>query len=422
VLTSFAGSLTLDPRSWPSILLLGFPTPGLSQFREVHTIPAASVVRLVAGKWSLFTSEVDIQGEAADFESIIEKLRLGIPMRTGGTYTLSGGWDSRLLLGIAAGQGRRRINAWTTSPDDGLDLDLSFARGVAETLRVNHHELVPDEDSWPGSARRAMTRMNHATWQHVWLEPLASSLRRPRRKVVDGIGGDVLFKGLLQVAEDDSSGASVVARRRLWQRLGGRYSDNADVWSSEARRLFTEVGFDEFDKSVRGMRDAPGWQTLAILTTRTARGIACSPLRLFGPEAEVFMPFVRLPVLRQALGPSVHPHRSKDFYRKLLESVIPVMATLPSTNDGRTDVQPITTRRSTHPKAIAAVASMIAHDESALGLLGEGLRSAVALNDITALTTAMRWHTPTRALHAAYCYASWRSANPLVQGDLFDGH
>jgi Asparagine synthase len=420
-LTKFISSMSVDPRGWASILLLGFITPPYSQFREIKSLPAGSMVRLTADGWSVISSDLDFEAVDADFTSIVTELERGLPGRwRSGTYTLSGGWDSRLLLGIAASQRSRRLEAWTTSPDDGLDLDIEYARAVVATLGASHREVIPEADSWPDSARRVLARLHHSTWQHAWLESLASSLRSRKRRVVDGIAGDVLFKGLFQVPEDDSAGGSVDARRRLWQRLGGKAADDADAWSKAARSLFDEVGFDDFDGAIRRVGDDKTWQTKAVLTTRTARGIALSPLRLFGPEAEVFLPFVRLPILKMALGYAVHPHRGNAFYKNLLSSVSPALASLPSTNDATQSRQLTYPRRSRHPRAIAELASLISTDESAMGLLGPRLQSAISDRDTSELEAAMRYTRPLRALQAAYCYASWKNANPQVAGGLFD--
>src|SRR5690606_25065455 len=62
--------------------------------------------------------------------------------------TLSGGWDSRLLAALATLRRKRPPVAWTTSPDNGLDRDLTLAPAVAAELGIRHHTVVPGPEAW----------------------------------------------------------------------------------------------------------------------------------------------------------------------------------------------------------------------------------------------------------------------------------
>lgn len=410
-LTAMRGDLNEDDAAWTSTLLVGFAPIGRTVFREVSSLPPNSTLSVTGGKPQVISDPLDIPvGTGSD---LIPAIRQALPPpRQPAVYTLSGGWDSRLLASIASGRRLgRRIETWTTGKDDGAGIDLYLARPVARALRSDHYERLPGIDYWPASVDEALTRFEYSTWDHVWLAPLASAVRQRRRPVVDGLAGDVLLKGLFQDPEDDRKGSSVDARRGLWLKLGGRFSQNDVVWSDEALRRF-ENAFEDFDSSIQGLRDQTTWQTLTVLVTRTARTIGLSPLRLFGPEVPIYLPFVTLPVLASALGPDVHPHRGSDFYRALISSISPKLGGLPSTNDEGIEAPEVHRIGHLETPALEKMVETIRDQGPALELLGPGMRNAIAAGDPDALRGAMaRYHS--RVLWSVHAYAAWRTAHGM---------
>ncbi len=401
-------NLTEDEEAWASTLLLGFAAPGATVFREICSLPPNGTLRFVQGQAVVAGASLDITTN--DRPAVIRAIRRGLPpRRQPAAYTLSGGWDSRLLAAIASERPfGRKLETWTTGKDDGVALDLDLARPVAKVLKTDHHELMPPPEFWPGSAGEALTRFDHSTWDHVWLEPLAASVRRRERPVVDGLAGDVLFKGLFQDPEEDRKGHSRDARYRLWLNLGGRFVEDREAWSPVALGRF-ETAFESFDQSIQDLLEQPGWQTMAVLVTRTARTIALSPLRLFGPEVPVYLPFISLPVLSAALGPGIHPHRGSDFYRSLIGSVSPRLAALPSTNDDGLAGRTGRPRGHDQPESLAAMIDIIKAQEPALDLLAAPMRSAIVSEDVEALHSSLGKYRA-RVLWGVHAYASWRQA------------
>jgi hypothetical protein len=241
ILSQLSATRTPDREGWASILVLGFALPGASPFVEVRSLSAGASLEVVNGRAAVGQSELNIPSDWIDESaSLLSAVRDGIP-RDGrsSALTLSGGWDSRLLLALAAeGQLSTAVDSWTTSTDDGTDLDLSLAHMVAEHLKTRHHEVVPDVDRWVKGVETSLQRFHHSTWVHSWLEPLSAELRSRNPRIIDGLGGDVLIKGLYQEAEDDWNGQSVQARQALWRRLGGWTAERDDCWSQDALSLF----------------------------------------------------------------------------------------------------------------------------------------------------------------------------------------
>ena len=255
-----------------------------------------------------------------------------------------------------------------------MDADVSIARTVAEHLGSDHRETTPTLSQQRLDLLSALSRFHHSTWLHPWLEPLASGIRKQQHPIVDGLGGDILLKGLLQVPDHDQSGKDSNARYALWQRLGGRSALQEDVWSSAARAMFNEFAFEDFDNAIAPYTESPIWQTLAILMTRTARGISLSPMRLFGPEVRVFLPFLSRASLTAALSPQIHRVRGAEFYRKLISSVDADLGLIPSTNDEQVRSEMKTQKVAYHPMTLKQIANTVTRFDPAIGLLGPRLR------------------------------------------------
>jgi hypothetical protein len=201
--------LHVDLAAWASILTLGCPVGEATGFEEVRRVRAAAAWRASPGglrrlefEPGWLTADPAVQ---PDVRAVVEALTRHLP-RTAGwsrvSVPLSGGWDSRLLAALASrGRGWRRPLAWTTSADTGRDLDLALARPVAQALRMEHREVIPDGDAWLTERSAVRDRVQFQTWRHTWFMPLARDLHGRGEPVLDGLAGDVLVKGSSYVDE-----------------------------------------------------------------------------------------------------------------------------------------------------------------------------------------------------------------------------
>lgn len=395
-----------DPVGWAGHMLLGAPIPGRSLLEGVSTLPPAAEISPGPGGPRITHHDIS-HPKAGTVDDLLAALRSALPRgRSPLSLTLSGGWDSRLLAALLV-TSRRRAEAWTTSPDDGLDLDLDLSGPVAKRLGLDHRVVVQSESSWPSSAAEARRRFGHATWMHPWLIPLAAEVRRSGRVVVDGIGGDVLLKGLLQDPDADSQGTDPQRRSELYDRLGGSRLKAEGLWSRRCVDVFTEVGMRAFDDATDRFSDLEQWQAASILVTRTARCIALSPLRLFAPEVPVRTPFLDEAALSIALGTTIHRQRSGAFYRELIDRVVDGLGSLPSTNDPKPPGQVRSPRRQTQPEALAALVEPIRRVDAAIELLGGCLRGPVLAGDLTAVSEAIERGPALNVLQAVATFADW---------------
>src|SRR5690606_38503915 len=109
----------------------------------------------------------------------------------------------------------------------------------------------------------------------------------------------------------------------VWDALiAGAALSNSNIWNPRFQMVAqaTRTRFGKCTARFVGHSAAP---TLAVLLNRTVRGIAPSPLWLFGPECDVHMPFAHRSVIEAALAVPLTVKDQGSFYRALLEEAAP---------------------------------------------------------------------------------------------------
>jgi hypothetical protein len=270
----------------------------------------------------------------------------------------------------------RGLRAWTTSTDDGLDLDVAYAPMVAESLGMRHRTLVPGAMAWVDHYATVRHRTGFQSLLHTWLMPLAESLHGKRVRLLDGLAGDVLFGGSFvsepMLAEPDRRKQWELLRSRLEQQ---RLRDNALLQPSVVQAL-SVLHEDAYKDAVAPFDGHHAALALGALQTRTCRAIAPSPLWVFSPETEVALPFIHPEAVRAALRIPTTAKMDMAFYRRMLEAAGPRTAALPSTNDPMPVPAPrIGPRRQTGPAALAVLTGHVRSSETVLGLLQQEFRT-----------------------------------------------
>jgi len=333
--------LSVDWSAWASIFVMGAPLGGETPFLEIRRLEGATGLALEKGDQtrSLSYAPSWLAGDIAwsDPTSLGEAVRAGLPPRSALPETpaipLSGGWDSRLLAGLAARFYKGRHRAWTSATDDGRDLDVSFAADVAHSLGMRHTTVQQPDSGWPDLATETRIRAQFETWLHPWLTPLFRRMRNQEISVLDGLGGDVLIKGLFVT---ERLLESPVAQRpdRLFRRLGyqpdrrfvGRLRDGP-------AQGIVESGRQSFHRIAQRYSDHVNQLALTVLHTRTARVVAVAPTCLLAPEVKTWFPFLHPNVLGLSLSIGPELKTGGALYREVLRRCVPRVAELPSTND-----------------------------------------------------------------------------------------
>lgn len=403
-----AARLHIDWNAWASTLALTGPVGDATPFSEIKRLRAAEAwvwsdgrLRLDSFEPSWTAVEPDpgfSPGEAVD--TVAHALK---PSRRT-VITLSGGWDSR-LLGALASRRLRRMRAWTTSADDGLDLDLDYAGPVAEALGIRQQVLIPGEEAWVEEHAAVRERTGFQTTLHTWLMPLARELHRHRAPVLDGLAGDVLFKALLATPEAVAERDAARRTRLMWEALEGKRLRENPLLRPEVLASFIERSERDFAAEVRGLAGHHAAPTLATLRTRTARSIAPAPLWLMGPEVALEFPFLHPGVLEAALRVPMEAKIGGGFYRRMLSVVDPRIAALPSTNDPLPEGIRWKPRRQASVSALKAATDRIRASETVTGLFAPEAQARLLEPDVLDPSRVKMSHV--RVLQWASLFAHW---------------
>jgi hypothetical protein len=417
------GRMHVDWGAWADIFQFGAPLGDSTQFEEIRRLSACRGLQFIPGEdpneIAFEATHLSMDGNRPSASDVVDAVRDALPRRSllqrPPAITLSGGWDSRLLAALARGRYTRRPRAWTVSQDDGTEDDTIYAEKVAKELRLPQTVVPPDDTPWSEIATEARLRMDYQTWLHPWLVPLRRQMESKGGDVLDGLAGDVLIKGLFVDSELLGAGPKEQTEL-LFQRLGGgaqRYSgrftdDFAGATAASTKRRFTEIS-DQF-------LDHPNHLALTVLHSRTARAIALSPLRLFGPELGTWLPFVDPTVLGTL---SIPPEEKTDgrLYRNVLQAGAASVAGLPSTNDGLAPLPSSIPSRQGSAEAVAWIAGSVLESDLALSMLSPRLRSSVE-------EEGANWNPPdlwtSRFLQVVSLFAQWEVAHrdTLVDASL----
>lgn len=404
--------LHTDWSAWADIFALTCPVGEATQFEEVRRIGPAAAMR--AGSDSVTRIAFEPGWLAAEPE---ERVRPGDALDLVAGHvskgrrmaiTLSGGWDSRLLALVARRVGQRPT-AWTTSKDDRRDDDLVLAGPVADALGLRHRVVVPGPEAWLDEHRTVWRRLSFQTTHHVWMMPLARVLHRRTGTFLDGLAGDLLFKGSSFAKWESVGAATPTAQRRLiWDGLSQRRLLRRHLLAPGIADTFEDLSRASFDRAASRFDGHHDAATLSVLHTRTARAIALSPHWLLAPEADVQVPFIHPEVMWAALSIPTKRKAGGGFYREMMYAASPDIAGLPSTHDGerlrRTD-RP----RQRSSRALGALASSILARPEVLRLLGPEMRRA--LKDRRGLELVGRTWIGLHVLQWAGMLADWHDTH-----------
>jgi hypothetical protein len=418
------GRMDTDWQAWADIVALGYPVDDRTPFLQIRRMTAGMRWRTRRGSgpvqqmdtpfWA--ASERGANVAPSDMASMVAQ-RIPRFLRRRPVVLLSGGWDSRMLAGLVSDRSLLRPNAWTTSPDDGWDEDIVLAGPVASSLRMKHHVEVPNEDAFHGHATATRRRVQYQTWMHTWLSPLARRLEAVGAPIIDGIAGDVLLKNLFVGAETASITNRTERMRSAWASLSaGAGLGNDNVFTPELRSFVTETSWANFRQATDHIPDESYDATVAVLLTRTVRGVGSSPLWVFGPENDVCLPFLDPAVISASLTVPIADKAGGAYYRQVLAVAAAQAASLPSTNDGLPKPERGPQRQSS-PASLRWMADLIASSDDALGLLNDRTRKAV-LGDSAELVRISAYSTSLRMLQIASMFAEWQRDYRDVLNDV----
>lgn len=323
--------------AWAAILKLTYPLLEDTPYAQVKRLPGATAL-----SWSRRDRRLRVDRRAPRWVreepfdrgvtggDIVALLHEALKPYDRVLVPVSGGYDSRLLASIAVARGMD-VESWTTSPDDGLDNDIDFARYITRQLGLKHRIVPQYPEKYPEEALWAARRLEYLTSHHAWYSPFAREVHQADRPVVDGLAGGPLMKNFLITADAVDAGTGATRREALLTALttGEPHlpvlGDAASAWMDD------QVG-TAFARATSMLHGHRSELPLSVLHTRTARGIARSPVNLVGPEATPIFPFMHPEFFDAALSVPVTRKEGGKFYREILKAANPKVAALPSTN------------------------------------------------------------------------------------------
>ncbi|WP_440074114.1 asparagine synthase-related protein [Streptosporangium sp. OZ121] len=412
--------LHVDWSTWANVFVLLTPVGEQTPFEEIRRLEGGTGWRAGCdgiGRVAFQPSWRTAAPRTVRPEEVAELVSAQIPRRTDQAITvaLSGGWDSRLLAGLAVRHAPGRVHAWTTSNDDGLDHDMRCAESVASVLGMPHRVVTPGPEAWLDDHEEVWGRVQYQTLHHVWQLPLARAARTLNGPLLDGLAGDALFRNRPYYAEMESSGHRQ-ARRSAWSALTGGRLDHPELFAPGVRDMLRDLSQESFDKV---MTPLDGHHALAAASRllRTSRSIGSSPHWVLGPEIEVGLPFVHPEVIAAGFHMPPAQRRDNGFYQAMIEYAGGDIARLPSTHDVLDDT-PRGVPRKRSSAALAAVVRKIEAVEPALRLLGPRLTAALA--DPAARYRQAQWSVPLTTLQwvAMLAHWQWRYGSRLAPGSL----
>ncbi|MFI9588904.1 asparagine synthetase B family protein [Nonomuraea sp. NPDC052265] len=373
----------IDWAAWASIIQVTFPLGEATPNREIRRLPGSSALVFEHGRlaterrlprwlrtepYEAWTSPEEIVELLHHVYEDYDGRRLLVPV--------SGGYDSRLLASVAVARGAD-VESWTTSPDDGTDTDIAFAKAITRELGIPHRVVTQDAAAYPGDAAEVARRLEYLTPHHAWYAPFAKEVHGSGRILVDGLAGGPLLKNFMV------SGAALEATTQAERSaaLLGSLSLGAPAQpflSKAAAQWMEETVRDQFAAATSMLHGHRAELPLSVLHTRTVRGIARSAVNLVGPEASFAAPFIHPAFFDAALSVGVARKDKGRFYREVLHAANPRVAALPSTNVVKQPLQRVPLRSTAAPARAYSHAMLEVVARRVPGMLSDELHEVIA--------------------------------------------
>ncbi|MEV7968084.1 asparagine synthetase B family protein [Sphaerisporangium sp. NPDC088356] len=407
--------------AWAAILKLTYPLLEDTPYREVRRLPGSTALI-----WSRSARRITVEKRtprwvreepfdrgvtAGDIVALLHEALKPFDDRPL-LVPVSGGYDSRLLASVATAR-KMDVESWTTSPDDGLDNDIDFARYITRELGISHRIVPQDPAAYPDEARWAARRLEYLTSHHAWYSPFAREVHKAGRAVVDGLAGGPLMKNFLITADAVGAGSSADRQAALLAALATG-EPHLPMLSEPALAFVDDRVGTAFAQATSMLRGHRSELPLSVLHTRTARGIARSPVNLVGPEATPVFPFLYPDFFDATLSVPVDRKEGGKFYREILRAANPRVAALPSTNGALPHRRvPL---RSNGPAAREWNHRMLLKAATVRGLMSERMLDVIA-GGPDALTAFGSWNSRFW-LRGLVLFGSWLTDYEDVLGDL----
>jgi asparagine synthase len=415
---SLSRRYTIDWRAWAAIFYLRFPLGERTPFGEVRRLRPFSTLEWDADRreakarqhrwpWAEVQPSLGLDDGAS---AVVEAMRGAVSRLARGPVfcTLSGGWDSRLLLCLLAEHGHDGLQAVTVSPDNGHHREEELAANVSTSLGVSHSTLEGDAAAFWDDTRERALRVDFQLAAPPWAMPLAAALRGRPGVATDGLGLDTLAQGGTHYYTESmiQPDGTLAGARELWTRLLGQVMRHA-TWRTLSRELddaLKDLARRQFMNEASQFRGHPAEMVLTFYATRTVRGISLTPHAVLGADVTTVTPCTdhRVAVACLATDPLEKFHTR--IYQALFAKVNATVMGLPSTHDELPAPAITRYRRELSADAVRgyekaltsgpleAVLSAEVREHISQGTLGLALEDRTLRRGILAISLFHLWH------------------------------
>ncbi|HEU4738589.1 MAG TPA: hypothetical protein VFS54_05845 [Solirubrobacterales bacterium] len=271
--------------------------------------------------------EVAAEGGAAALEELLAPLPGGI------VCPLSGGRDSRMLLGALARDDR--VAAAVTVPDDEGDThEEDLAAPVATALGVPHERLRGEVADYPAEWEQRARRVEYEFVDHAWLVPLERRLAASQAPVPDGFAIDVFAsegRNFYRRESFDTSSPQAMTRA-MFEALRQYGHSHVALEESFHEPLISRTR-DLYLEQARRYEGHPLQVVFTFYVNRSRRGVSTYSTKLLGDRSWTIVPGAADPFVRATLSTSLEEKADARLFRRIFELLTPQVAALPSTAD-----------------------------------------------------------------------------------------
>lgn len=408
--------LDVDWKAWAAILTMRLPLGERTPFRQIRRLRQFTLLERGPGggeptvrpwPWAQVEPSRDL-GIAADrvTGALLEAMR---PLRaSGAAVLLSGGLDSRVLLGLAHDAGVP-LRALTAVADDGIGWEAGLAEKAARAADADFESFAIAD---PGEYRRLwLDHLEGSDFQFVlgaFVMPMGPRLEELGLPALDGLAFDVLAVrgGRFYTPEMLDPPDGYDAGVGLWQSLRAKTMQGAAERALQGpyARALLRSSRRQFRREAAPFRGLRNQALLTQYSTRMLRGVATVPGQTMGRHANVFTPCASDRVAPAILGLDPSEKRERRLYEAVFDRIASPAARSPTVADStRPRAVPHARRTGFSPPMVAFYARSLREGPLAPVL---GRKLAAGLRDGT-LGEAIHGMALHRAAMAVTAFHSW---------------
>jgi len=289
---------TLDDKSVAMMLSIGEVIGNRTLVNEVRTIPAATITHFMKDKeveavyWrylheqALSINRGDLIDEVGS--ALYESVKRSTKKSSHTSIPLSGGLDSRFLLGLANQQGVD-IDAYTWGVPNCRD--LRYAGQVADIAKIPHHTYNFSSDYLQFQANQGvwLTEGNIPA-VHFHVLPFVDKVKANNNVLLDGFAGDATLGGNF-IGDGWLNNANVNdAANNLWM---WRLSSFSPLVIRDSLSSFHQIARDEFIDSYQSYQGEDSMdKAMSFLLDNRVRRITSCGTEIFRSKIMVKQPFM----------------------------------------------------------------------------------------------------------------------------------